>query len=95
MGPWEGVGATRAPASRCKCWGLTPSKKVYVVEVDVNVHVNVNVDVNVDVDVDVDDVDVDGDAHTPYTHNVPTAWWRILERSGRTNILKYSVFDGF
>ena len=43
--------------------GVDPPKKVYVVDVNV--------------DVDVDDVDVDGDAHTPYTHNVPTARWRI------------------
>ena len=52
---------------------MTPPKKEYVV--DVNVDVNVNVDINVDLDVD--DVDVDGDAHRPYTHNVPTARWRI------------------
>ena len=75
------MGATRRAATSCKCWGGDLPKKEYVVDVDVNVDVNanadVNVDVNVDVDVDVGDVDVDGDSHTPYTHNVPTARWRI------------------
>ena len=79
-----GMGATLA--SVCECSGLTPPKKVYVVDVNVDVNINVDVDVNVDVhdvdvdvDADVDDVDVDVDAHRPYTHNVPTARWQIAK----------------